>query len=145
MNFTEFCKITEDMKLKHPIWFEFVSRNLPTEDDIISVEKRFNITLNDDYKSFVKRYGGGSFAFVKILTCCSDDNEYILNFNTGEFVQKYFFVSVADLETGDMVGFKINNGVCSEEMYIFNHDDGTIQNMNVGNFFEFILKYGYNM
>ncbi|MBQ3691827.1 MAG: SMI1/KNR4 family protein [Clostridia bacterium] len=145
MNFSDFYRITEDIKSKHPIWFELNSRNVPTDSDIKLVESNLNIILNDDYKNFVKRYNGGYFAFTKILTVCSEDELYLLNFNSSEFVEKYKFVTVGDMETGDMVGFKVVNGLCGSEVFVFNHEKKTVENSNIGNFFDYILKYGYNL
>lgn len=145
MNFREFCEITEDIKSKYPIWFELTSRNILTDSDIKSVENTLNITLNSDYKNFVKKYNGGYFAFTKILTVYRKDECYILNFNSREFVEKYNFVAVADFETGDMAGFKITNGLCSNEIFIFSHEEKTVENLNIGNIFDYILKYGYKL
>lgn len=144
MNFSEFCKITEALKIKHPIWFELSSNVLPTDDDIKAVEKHFGITLNDEYKSFVKRYGGGLFAFTKILTC-TDDDSFILKYNSREFVKEYSFIAAADFETGDFAGFKISEGKCSSEVYIFNHEEKKILASDIGNFFDFVNEYCYSV
>lgn len=144
MNFNDFQKITAEIKSKHPIWFYLVSKNTPTDRDIKYVETTLNVTLNSDYKNFVKTYNGGYFAFVKILTVCSKDDCYILNFNSREFIEKYKLLSIADTETGDTVGFKITDGFCGNEMFIFNHETQTVENHNIGNLFDYIIKYGYN-
>lgn len=142
MRFTEFCELVNDLKKKHPIWFELSSKYLPNDTDLYNIEQYYNVTLPDDYKSFLKNYGGGYFGFSQVFSFDTTDKLYIMCNNSIEFVKENKFISIADLGTGDLVGYKIQNKVCSNELYFWNHESKNLEKSHYKNFLDFILKEG---
>ena len=59
-------------------------------------------------------------------------------------VDKTGILSVIDLETGDYIGYMIEDDVCKEEMAIWLHEENEIKKLDKG-FFEIILEKGLKL
>ena len=141
MTFEEFNIQINEIKKKRPIWFE-LSYSCDTSDDmIICVEKDLKIMLPKQYKDFIKKYGGGYFAFTIVLSCNSNSDFYIVNDESKSLLEKYSFLPLFDFETGDLAGVKIANGKCSEKIFRFLHETKELISSDY-DFFSAVINYG---
>ena len=51
------------------------------------------------------------------------------------------FLPVVDLETGDLLGFGIDAGICKSKVTLYSHEEEALQGMQM-DFYEALLKYG---
>ena len=140
MNFDEFNNIVELLKIKKPILFDLDSDAAPTDEDINRIEKYYELEFPISYKMFLKKYGGGYFAYGLIYSidrkssCCIESNvakDLILNEN---------ILPVYDFETGDLACFRINNKRVEDSIVIYNHEDNILEELNL-DFYEFLTRY----
>ena len=57
-----------------------------------------------------------------------------------EFLNANKLFPVIDFETGDLVCFKVENGICEDWMMIYSHEEKTIREMKM-NFYDTLAKY----
>ena len=141
MDLTEFKKRVSEEKIKNPILFELETDCIPTSEQINEVELYYKIKIPSSYKEFLAEYGGGYFACILVYSMDRNSPFYLPSNVGGEFVQKEKFFPIIDLETGDLAGFRIDDGVCEDSVGIYDHENKIIKDLNIG-FFEFVLKYG---
>ena len=142
MNLKEFEELTQKVKAENPKWFGMESDCIPTVEDIELLEKYYGIRFPDNYKAFILQYGGGYFAFTIVYSIDKRSPFYIKNNVEVEFVKEKNFLPIIDLETGDMAGVKINNGICEELMALYDHEENVIIDLNL-DLFDALAKYGF--
>lgn len=133
-------KVTEMMEIK-PILFSLDSDNKACEEIIINVEEHYNIKLPDDYKEFLKDFGGGYFGFIVVLSCDCNGKFYIKNRVSREWVLNKSFLPAVDLETGDFIGFKVESGICESNVSLYSHEEDELTDLKI-NFYDVLFKYG---
>lgn len=141
MDLTEFKKKVFEEKIKNPILFELEADCISTSEQINEMELYYKIKFPSSYRDFLAEYGGGYFAFILVYSIDRNSPFYLPSNVNIEFVLKEKFLPIIDLETGDLAGFRINDGVCEDSVVIYNHENKIIKDLNIG-LFEFILMYG---
>jgi len=117
MDYNKFLEIVNETRNKRPIWFGLESEPKANDRQIEKVEKALSLSLSDEYKNFVKEFGGGYFAFTNIFSLNDNGEWYIVNLNNQIGLMKaHPFLAVSENETGDYYGFTIENGVCSSRV-----------------------------
>lgn len=144
MNIKEFSDLTKDVKKQNPRWFGLESDSIPTVQMLESTEKYYYIKFPITYIEFLLQYGGGYFAFTVVYSMDEQSEFSIKNNVKLEFVKENNFLPVIDLETGDVIGFRICNGICDEKVSIYNHEEEIITDLNL-DFFEVLVRYGFKM
>lgn len=81
MDFNDFSEVVEETRLKYPVWFGLDSDPIGTDDDISKIENRLSVIFPEEYKRFVKTYGGGCFAFTNIFSLNKDSEWHITERN----------------------------------------------------------------
>lgn len=125
MDITEFMQIVEKIKNDHPFWFDDESDNPAKSDQIKKVEKVLRVKLPHEYIEFIKHYGGGDFAFTNVFSVQPDSEWFILDRNK-EIELGEAFIAISDDEAGGYHGFLIDSGVCSREVFYWDHDSKEI-------------------
>ena len=97
--------------------------------------------LPDSYKDFVSQYGGGYFGFIVVYSCDCNGMFYIEDNVLKEWVAEKCFLPVVDLETGDLLRFGIDAGICKSIVTMYSHEGETLQEMQI-DFYEALLKFG---
>lgn len=145
MTFDIFEKIVNDVMNKKPILFELDMDTIASDDAIKQVENRLHFTLPQNYKRFVKKYGGGYFGYTIVLSCDLQSKFYIGKYYDiyNESFKDACFLPLMDFETGDMLGMKINGSDPEEHMYMFLHDTNEFVRMDF-DFLEAVIKYCLN-
>jgi len=100
--------------------FDFWSASV---GDIQRVEKELGVQLPDKYRQYMLNYGGGAFRHVDLVPVLSRDGEEgLLEVNEG--ARSSGFVAVSPVGTGDLWGFSVVGGVCSDQVDCWFHEDG---------------------
>ncbi|OCA87943.1 hypothetical protein A8F94_08940 [Bacillus sp. FJAT-27225] len=144
MNYNEFLKIVNEARDKRPIWLELESEPKAKDYQIEKAEKVLSLTLPDEYKSFVKDFGGGYFAFTTLFSVSPGDwNIVSLNKELG-FMKTHSFLAVSDVGTGDFFGFSIERGVCGSRIMFYDHETNKVEETNYENLFDYLIEVGLN-
>ena len=144
MNIKEFEELTQKVKTENPMWFGLESDSVPTVEDIELLEKYYDIRFPNSYKEFIVQHGGGYFAFTIVYSMDKQSSFYIKNNVEVEFVKEKKFLPIIDFETGDMAGFKINDGMCEELVALYNHEENVIIDLKL-DIFDTLAKYGFKL
>ena len=143
MEFSEFYDIFEEQKRKRQIYFSLPKDKEASIEDISKVENELGVVLPSQYKDFVQYFGGGYCGLTKVYSCDPTGDFYILNHVTKNNVDRICFLPIIDLETGDMLGFKVSDGICSTDTYILSHDRNYSLETDCEDFFLTILKHSF--
>lgn len=144
MEFLDFISIVDGVRKKKPILFGLDSDNVVSDDKIKKIENYYCIQLPESYKVFLKKYGGGYFAYTVIYSGDVKSNFYVIKNISKEWVDKYDFFPVMDFETGDLGGFEIDNKKCCDYFSIFVHEEKKIIKYQY-DLFQALLKYGLKL
>ena len=68
MTLEEFRTLVAQAKQRQPIWFALDSDRPATDVEIAQAEWQLQSALPQQYRSFVKEFGGGMFAFATVLS-----------------------------------------------------------------------------
>lgn len=145
MNFMEFDNVVEKLRNRKPILFGLKSDNIASDEELIHIENYYQIQLPESYKQFLKKYGGGYFAYTVVYSCDMDSKFYVIHNVFKDWINKYSFFPVIDFQTGDMGGFKIHNKKCDELFCIYNHEENKIMESEECDFFQALIMYGLKL
>lgn len=122
--------------------FDVFESRLASEDEILEVEKGLRVRLPDEYKEFMKSYGGGMFLFVDLLPVVAraDQRDDLATVNAAEFGNGNF-IAIAAVGTGDWWGFSVVEGRCADQVDFWDHEDGQVQCAATG-FLDFLAREG---
>ncbi|MCF6409725.1 SMI1/KNR4 family protein [Pseudalkalibacillus salsuginis] len=132
----------EETKDKNPLWFGLENEPIGTDREIIKIERLFSVTLPEEYKLFIKRYGGGYFAFTNIFSVKDSEWNIVQINNEIKLIKSHNFIAISENEVGDFYGFKVNNGVCNPKVKFYNHELDQIEETEYQNLYEYLLKVG---
>ena len=112
MEFLDFVNIVTELKEKKPTLFGLCGDNISTYEKIEEAERYFGIKFPESYKDFLKKYGGGYFAYTVVYSCDPGSGFYLVDNVSKEWVYENDFFPVIDFETGDLGGFRITDHSC---------------------------------
>lgn len=141
MNFNSFKKLVEEAKKDHPVWFGIESDKYYDAVIVSEAEVKLGSLLPDDYKNFIKEYGGGYFGFSNVysLEQGSDWNLVDLNYQYNNFRDCYVLFS--ENGSGDFYGFKSNDGICESNVCFYDHESQAWQLTKFKNLFEYLAIF----
>ncbi len=145
MNFFEFKELIDQTRKRKPILFGLKSDRTATQEQIEYAENLLGIIMPESYKQFLREYGGGYFGFAKVYSLDESGPNYICAWNDSQKIHASGYVAAIDLEDGDTAGFCVKNGVCGEEIYYFDHENGEITKSPYDDFFSFIVSGGLKL
>lgn len=144
MEINDFAARVQEERIKRPGIFGLDADCRASVEDIGMIEAYYGVQLPLSYKEFLMQFGGGYFAFVVVYSLDANSDFYLKKNVDPEFTKANNFLPVVDFETGDLAGFRIVNGVCEEQMSIFNHDEEGITDLGQ-DFFEVLVEYGLDL
>ena len=144
MDKKEFDELIQQVKENKPKLFGLDADEIPTITDIDMIEKYYGIVFPKSYKEFVLQYGGGYFAFTVVYSFDKQSSFYIKNNVTTEFINSNQIFPVIDFETGDLAGFRINNGICEDSIVLYNHEEKMLSELKIG-LYDALVKYGLKL
>ncbi|WP_082459498.1 SMI1/KNR4 family protein [Bacillus sp. FJAT-25509] len=113
-----------------------------TDTQIAKAEKHHSIRLPNEYKLFVKTFGGGYFAFTNIFTVNNGEWNIIQLNNQINLINSHKFIAVSDNEVGDFYGFEIENGICNPKVKYYNHEINKVVETQFEDLYQYVLKVG---
>lgn len=113
-----------------------------TAEEISQAERALGVRLPEQYKQFMLRYGGGSFASLDILPAVASGGFYgdLISVNREE-IFAVPFIAVAPVGTGDWWGHQVLESECREQVSFYSFEDRTAV-AKYRNFLEFIAREG---
>lgn len=144
MDKKEFDELIQRVKENKPKIFGLDADEIPTVTDIEMIEKYYEIVFPKSYKEFVLQYGGGYFAFTVVYSFDKQSSFYIKNNVTTEFINTNQIFPIIDFETGDIAGFRINDGICEDSMMLYNHEEKMLSELRI-DLYEALVKYGLKL
>ncbi len=145
MEFLEFKKLVELKKSKNPTIFEINSCEVVGEREILEFEKMLEVKLPLAYKEFLMNYGAGYFLFTNVYSVVKNSEWNILD----EDNAPVDFLCFSDNGCGDMYGFLVVDNVCTDEVYIIDHesfctDSGSWEFIKTefNDMFEYLIVHG---
>ena len=142
MNFKELCRVIEEKMQANPIWFEFDSDCIASNEDLCKAEEELGIKLNLDYCSFLKNYGGGMFAFMNVFSLDNTSRWNLVAQNRQ--IHSSGFLAISDDQTGGYFGYKVNSGICSAAIYYYDCDTSEIMETKYQSLNDYIAVAGLN-
>jgi hypothetical protein len=124
MGLKEFRSLVERSRLKHPVWFQLETERPAKSEDITAIKSALGLQLPWAYKHFAAEYGGGYFAFATVYAIDPDSDWNILRRNVGSPVPS--FLAFSDNGCGDLSGFRIDEGRCSDEVFTWDHETSSV-------------------
>lgn len=146
MDMLEFKKIVDIKKQLNPFWFDNPSDLEAQDYQVAKAESQLGVLLPKKYKEYVNTFGGGYFAFANIFSVTGDSECYICKRN--EEARNYLpknYVAISDDEAGGMYGYVVREGVCGDEIFYWNHDDGSISKTAYDDLFEYLVEVGLSV
>ena len=141
MVFNEFCETVEKARRQRPVLFGLPSDSIPSDEAIAQTEALLQITLPESYKAFLKTYGGGCFGFLLVYSCDPHSRHSLTKNVTAEWIQTHAFLPAVDFETGDLGGFLVEHGSCTETIGIYDHEANAVLPQS-SDFFTFLTEHG---
>jgi hypothetical protein len=120
MDLHEFGRLVEQARRRHPVWFQLESDPPAGAEAIARAEHRLGLRLPEAYRQYVSAFGGGIFAFGKVYSVTPGSDWDIARRNAATPVPR--FLAVSDNGCGDLYGFQVDRGVCSDEVYFWDHE-----------------------
>ncbi|MGK5497900.1 SMI1/KNR4 family protein [Streptomyces sp. URMC 125] len=113
-----------------------------SNEELAQAEQRLGVRLPDDYKKFMRRYGGGEFLFLDLLPVLSHDGaeDDLVGVNESD-IESEDFIAIAPVGTGDWWGFSASGAVCRNQVDFLDHEDGQVR-FAAADFFEFLARQG---
>lgn len=138
MNFQEFAKLAGKAKIKHPRWFALAADRIPSGAEISNAERLLEVALPDDYKQFIRQYGGGYYAFANVFSLDMNSDWYLCAKNREYHYIREPYLRISENGSGDYYGYKGSNRQCSTEIWFFDHEVNQWERTRYQNLFEYL-------
>lgn len=141
MTYPDFKVQVERAKEKNPVWFALKSDPPASDVDIANAEAALQVAFPQEYRSFVKDFGGGYFAFVNVFSVHPGSDWNIVQKNRQNAMNG--FIKVSDNGVGDFFGFRIVDGKCLPEIWFSDHEErGSLKTTDFTNLLQFLARKG---
>lgn len=144
METIEFNQLIEKVKKENPMLFCLESDCKANITKIEMIENYYGIVLPKSYKEFLMQYGGGYFAYTIVYSADDESPYYLISNVDKQFSKNRKYLPVFDFETGDLAGFRIEDGVCEDSILIYDHEEDKISDTGL-DFYTTLVKYGLKL
>lgn len=141
MDYTEFVDITNQVKEKNEIIFGINSCEKVDDETINCFKSTYGVELPQDYIDFLKEYGTGYFVFTTVYSINQNSEWSLSDTIYRNYLSKNFF-PFSDNGCGDYYGFSVNNGVCEDIVYFYDHETNCVEETKYKNIFEYLIEVG---
>lgn len=139
MDFKTFESIVKTVKKECPLLFELDRDRIPSMEEVLAFQERYQVQLPERYIQFLLHYGGGYFGYANIYSLDSESCFYLGNFNEPGAEPLLY---IADNECGDYYAFPIRQGRCQDEVVLYDHDQREIQQTEYSDILDYLVKTG---
>lgn len=138
MDVSEFFSLVERVQARWPIWFQ-LDRDPPATDcDLATAQDCLSVTLPPEYVAFVKRFGGGYFAFANVYSLEEKSDWNIVLRNREAGLPHRGFIAFSENGVGDCYVFRVDAGTCSSRVFFFDHETANIGETGYANLFDYL-------
>lgn len=123
MNYNEFMAVISEIKAQNPMLFDLGADKPVDEETISKYEKEYGLSFPEEYKTFLKKVGGGYFGYTVIYSFDGNGQFCIKQYVSKEMINELQMIPIIDFETGDYAGFDMRNGILTDELVIWLHDE----------------------
>ena len=88
-------------------------------------------------------FGGGYFGYIVVYSLEKGGMFYLQDYVSLSSIEEFGMLPVTDLETGDYIGFDIENNMCTENLVIWLHEEMKKEKLNI-DFYELLISMGLN-
>lgn len=141
MGFDEFEQLVCMKKTEKPFWFQGEGEPISSEADVLRVEKILKMKLPNEYRFFIKNYGGGYFGLTNVFVASDSDEWGVVRKKYGIGLSDDFLV-VSEDEAGGYYGFIRQGGEFSNAVYYFYPDCDDAPKKKYPSFLEYLVKVG---
>lgn len=143
MNHGEFQQLVEEKRRRNPIWFALHADARAEPAVIEAAEARLGVNFPEEYRSFLRDYGGGYFAFSNVFSVDPESEWNIERRNAPLSPEiRAGFLAISDPATGDYYGFRVSDGIAASAIWVLDHDEQTIRPTSYGDLFEYLAAVG---
>ena len=143
MNYYEFSNILSTLKEKSSKLLELERDATVDDSEIKKYEEFFDLRFPESYEAFLKNYGGGYLGYTLVYSLDNNGIFNIKNRVSSKMINDLHMLPVIDLETGDLIGFEVNEKKCTEDLVFWNHETGIKRRLHK-DFFETLVSLGVN-
>ncbi len=118
MEFLAFKKLVELKKSENPTIFEINSCEVVGDKEILDFENMLEVKLPNAYIEFLKNFGAGYFLFTNVYSVVKTSEWNVFD----EDNLPIEFLCFSDNGCGDLYGFLVVDNVCTDEVYIVDHE-----------------------
>lgn len=142
MNYSEFSVTIKAVRAKKPHLFE-LERDLPLSDrQLDEAEEQLGLSLPHDYRRFLSEFGAGYFGFAVVYSPEAASEFFMFRKGRGVPAE---YIPVSDNGCGDLYLFRVEDSICSEELYFLDHETGEISPTKYGNIPDYLLRVGLGL
>ena len=138
MDFREFQDLVVAFKQKQPVWFGLDADAPATEAQLQDAETEIGVSFPEEYRRFLKEYGGGFFAFAKIYSVQPGSDLHVLAINRRAGLIGSGLLAFSDNGVGDLYGFKVGGGDSS--IWFLDHETRQWQATHFSDLIQFLVE-----
>ena len=120
----EFTQLVERLRAERPTWFDLPPDDPPDAVQLRAVEDALGARLPEDYEWFLREYGGGDFAFARILSADPRSDLLITGHQRDELPDGV--IAFSENGVGDSYVFPVEDGVAQDRVLFFDHETGEL-------------------
>ncbi len=142
MKFEQFEILAKRFQQSKPRWFMLEADRLASAQDVTNAQDALGLNFPIDYIRFLKKFGGGYFAFVNIFSVDPAGEWYIVTMN--QEIGRRDFLAISDNGTGDYYGFLVKDVSCAPGIVFLDHENQQIKPTKYPDILTFIVQVGLN-
>ncbi|WP_229806800.1 SMI1/KNR4 family protein [Actinoplanes lobatus] len=115
---------------------------IASDAELARVESELRVRLPEKYKQFMVTFGAGQFMYMGLIPPASPNGQTrdMVEKNSGDH-EIPGFVSIAAVGTGDHWGFITEDGICSEQVSLYDFEESCFY-PEADDFLEFVSWQG---
>lgn len=142
MEVSSFMRLVEALRKVHPLWFSLEADPPASEDELQEAEVQLQVELPSEYREFLRKFGGGLFAFSNIFSVAPGSDWNIIGKSKEAGLDEIGFLPVSENGVGDFYGYCCRDCQCTSELYFFDHETGRVQPSHYSNLFDYVAEVG---
>lgn len=137
MNHDDFSALVDRARRDHPIWFDLPRDEPPDEQVLVDAEAELGARLPEDFRWFLRQFGGGDFAFATIYSADPGSDLSLLRNQPGDTEG---LVAFSDDGTGSLFVFPVEDDACRDRVLVWDDELGDVRPTGYGTFLEFVAR-----
>ena len=125
MDNSEFLALVNKARMAKPFWFEGEADAPATDTQIAQAEQEIGANFPDEYKFFLRKFGGGYFGRANVFSV-TPESDWNINLINSRYNKRDDFVAVSDDQAGGYYGFLRTSDHLSQQIfYLYPSEEST--------------------